>query len=210
MTDFEFSIIDITAVGTFAWNLYKSCKPVTHSPQVKCIAANPHSLIYSASNGQRLELKRLMEACKSDLQDLEKLLTKYKSPEPTDPQTEDKTGFSLSEQSEIRVKLFGDTDRLNVFLTQLDTNALGGVEMDNEMHGTAFEKIKTKLDLIHQDVIAGKKGPALLSDMQDWGSLEQELVDDNITETDVELNKDYIVEWLKKTREGKLLEDNCP
>jgi hypothetical protein len=33
--------------------------------------------------------------------------------------------------------------------------------------------------------------------MGDWGKLEKELIDDNITEVDVELNRGYISQWLK-------------
>ena len=39
--------------------------------------------------------------------------------------------------------------------------------------------------------------------MEDWGTLENESIDDNITEVDVELNKDNIGEWLKQTRGEK-------
>ncbi|EON62359.1 hypothetical protein W97_01581 [Coniosporium apollinis CBS 100218] len=224
MAGFGFSIADIAAVGTFAWNLYKSCKhagqefrsltgdvgalqSVLH--ELGDETSNPHSLIHRAGEHQRNELRRLMKACKSDLQDLEKLLAKYKSLKTSDPQTRDRLGFNSNRQSEIRVKLSGHTDRLNLFLTQLNTSALGRIEMNAEMHTKAFGEIKKKLDSIHQDVLAGKKDPALLTSMEDWGSLEKELVDDNITEVDVELNKDYIAEWLK-TRESETSGVNPP
>ena len=54
-----------------------------------------------------------------------------------------------------------------------------------------------------------EKDPALLTSMEYWRSLEKELVDDDITEVDVELNKDYITEWLKKTRDGERLTSSC-
>lgn len=141
-----------------------------------------------------------MKACKSDLQDLEKLLAKYKSLKTSDPRTRDRLGFSSNRQSEIRVKLSGHTDRLNLLLTQLNTSALGRIEVTTGLHTKAFREIKAKLDSIHQDMLTGKKDPALLASMEDWGSLEKELVDDNITEVDVELNKDYIAEWLESRK----------
>ena len=55
------------------------------------------------------------------------------------------------------MKLSGNIDRLNLFLTQLNISALGRIEMNTEMHTKAFGEIKTKLDSIHQDVLTGER-----------------------------------------------------
>ncbi|KAI9690361.1 MAG: hypothetical protein M1822_009323 [Bathelium mastoideum] len=115
------------------------------------------------------------------------------------PRARDRLGFSTDKQTEMKNRLSTHSDRFNLFLTHLNSGALGRIETNQEIHTVAFGEIKSKLDSIHEDIREGRKDPSLLSNMGDWGALEQELVDDRITEVDVELNKDEIAEWVKQT-----------
>lgn len=143
-----------------------------------------------------------MNACKSDLTDLEKVLVTYKSLRTANPRTRDMFGFTSEKQIAMKATLSTHSERLNLFLTRLNSGALGRIETTQEMHSAAFGDIKAKLELIHDDIRAGRKDPTLLSSVKEWGKLERELVDDNITEFDVELNKDKIGAWLEQIREG--------
>jgi len=67
---------------------------------------------------------------------------------------------------------------------------------------TGQTKIEMKLDQLVKELRLGFKSPALF--MQ---NLEKELVDDNITEVDVEENKDFINEWLKSTHDKGEFDD---
>ena len=159
-------------------------------------ASNPTSIIHRASPGQRSQLKALMRLCKIDLQELERILARYRSLETADPRVRDRLGFSTNRQTEIRGKISTHTEQVKLFLISLHTGALGRIEVRSEMHTKSFEDIKAELDAIHQDVRAGKKDPSLLTGMEGCGSLKKKHVDDNITEVDVELNWDSIAIWL--------------
>ena len=170
----------------------------SHLHELSDEASNPSSLVHRCNKGQRDELKVLIKSCKSDLKDLEKALGQYNSLKTGDPRMRDKFGFSADKQTEMRVKLSTHADRLNLFLTHLNSGALGRIESAQESHSHAFGEIQAKLNSIHEDVRRGRKDPALLSSMEDWGALERELIDDAITEVDVELNKDMIQVWLQQ------------
>ena len=163
-------------------------------------ASSPTSLLHSCTKGQRDELRAIIKACKVDLKELEKVLVKYKSLNTVDPRKRDRFRFTTDKQIEMKAKLSTHAERLTLFLTHLNAGALGRIEATQAMHTGSFDDIKAKLESIHEDVRAGRKDPTLLSGMDDWGTLEQELVDDNITEVDVELNKDLIGDWLKQMR----------
>jgi Mg2+ and Co2+ transporter CorA len=102
-------------------------------------------------------LRRLMRSCKTDLRELEKVLTKYKSLETKDPRLLDRIGFSQGTLVEIRAKLATHRDRFNLFLTQLHTSALGRIESNTDVHTEVLSDIQVKLETIHQDVRAGRK-----------------------------------------------------
>ena len=163
--------------------------------------SNPNSLIHRCSKSQRDELKVLLKSCKSDLRDLDKTLPKYNSLKTADPQTRDRVLFSADKQREIRLRISTHSDRLNLFLTHLNSGTLGRIEATQEIHTNAFGEIKAHLRSIHEEVRAGKKDPTLLTSMEDSGTLESELVDDNITVVDEESDKDKIREWLQRIRE---------
>ncbi|CAD0018764.1 unnamed protein product [Aureobasidium pullulans] len=62
---------------------------------------------------------------------------------------------------------------------------------------TAQRRIERKLDQLYEAVRRGSKPSALFARPR---NLEKELVDDNVTEVDVEENKDFINEWMKNTQ----------
>ncbi|KAF2491158.1 hypothetical protein BU16DRAFT_621803 [Lophium mytilinum] len=184
---FGFSISDLAAIGTFAWNLYKSCKN----------AGSEFQVVTGDVNTLQTALRELNdEDCDTDLRTLERLLTKYGSLKSSNPRTRDKMGFSPTKVHEIRVKLSKHTEKLNFFLTQMNTSALGRME--------------TKLDMLREDILRGWKKTSMFGIAEDLTMLEKELLDDEITEVDVELNRGPIMEWLRPTREAEHFLDIPP
>lgn len=159
---------------------------------------NRNSLIHRSDARQRDELGSLLRSCRADLRELEKLLAKYKSLKRSNPRARDKLAFRASKQADIRNKIATHNDRLQRFLNGLHTVSLGRIESRAEIQAHSLEEILQKLDSVHQAVRAGKRDPSVLTDMDDW--IKQELVDDNITETDVEVNREEISAWLERLR----------
>jgi hypothetical protein len=161
--------------------------------------ASPTSLVHRASLAQQRELQTLAQACKSDLRELKQLLSRYNSLQTSNPRTRDRLTFTSSKQLEIKAKITTHTERLNQFLNGLHVGALARIEGHVETHTVSFEDIKRRLDAIHEDVLAGKRDASIFMD-QDGCALEHELLDDDITEIDVETNKREITSWLTQIR----------
>ena len=155
-------------------------------------ASSPNSLFSRGGQGRGADLSQLISRCDADLRKLKHFLIKYNSLKTKNPRTRDRIAFTPSKVQDIRNKLSSHTEKLNLFLTQMNTSALGRIEM--------------KLDLLLEDVLCGRKDPALLTMAEDSELLEKELLeDDAITEVDVELNKDTIKEWLRSHDDGQVV-----
>ncbi|KAF2790086.1 hypothetical protein K505DRAFT_206201, partial [Melanomma pulvis-pyrius CBS 109.77] len=208
MAGFGFSIGDIVLVSSLALSVYSSSKQAGKEFRSISDDGEPYeSLIHRSSTTQRGELSALVVSCRSDLEDMEKKLAKFKSLRKSNARKRDKLRFTPSTQADLRAKIARHSDRLNRFLNGLHTGALGRVEDNTERHIESFGEIVEKLDTIHQDVLAGRRNASILTNMDDWITLEQELVDDNITEVDVETNRDEIEEWLEYIRGKMTLKD---
>ncbi|KAF2870362.1 hypothetical protein BDV95DRAFT_462761, partial [Massariosphaeria phaeospora] len=149
---------------------------------------------------QQEELQSLLRSCRTDLRDLQRRLTDHKSLKGSDPRTLDRLTFTTGRRDEMKIKLIRHGEKLNLFLTQLHTGSLARIEQNEERTilqlGDIRAELRARLIALHEDVRAGRKDPSLLTDIRNWDSLEKELIDDNITEVDVEDNKDAICDWL--------------
>lgn len=139
-----------------------------------------------------------MKSCQSDLQELEELLLDYKSLKSSTARKRDRIAFSHTKQAEIRAKISKQSDRIDRFLQHLHTGALARIEVEGERRTHVLGELKAKLEALHQDVIAGRKDPSVLTNLDDWETLENELIDENISEVDVKINKREIFEWLEE------------
>lgn len=116
----------------------------------------------------------------------------------------DKFAFTPSKQADARARINTHSERLKRYVEALHTSALGRIEGHAETHEASFEEIRAKLDALHQDVLSGKRAPSLLTDMDDW--VKQELIADDVTVTDVEVNQKEITAWLDRFRSQNDLE----
>ncbi|KAF2641034.1 hypothetical protein P280DRAFT_300321 [Massarina eburnea CBS 473.64] len=213
MANFGFSLGDIILVSNIAYTVYKSSKHAgkdfkvitadvkslrSHLRALDDEFANPKSLVHRAGADQKEELETLLTYCRDDLKDLKDLLFKYRSLKSKSPRARDRIAFTTNKQSNIRARIATHSERLQRFLNNLHTGCLGRIENQAEIQAMCFEEIKIKLDALHEDVLAGKKGPSVITDMEGW--IKQELVDDDITVTDVEVNQEQISAWLERLR----------
>jgi hypothetical protein len=143
-----------------------------------------------------------MSECKTALRELRKLLAKYKSLKTRNPRARDKLSFSSNTQADMRAKIAMHSERLCRFLSGLYTSALGRIETQLELqqqwHARQFAYIMSKLDTRSSDFSTGRKNPSVMASTDD--SLKQELIDENITEADLQLNRDTIAMWLLAVR----------
>jgi hypothetical protein len=152
-----------------------------------------------------------VQSCTLDLEDLEATLAKHQSLRGSNPRFRDQWALRASQQANIRARLQSHTDKFNFVLNQLHTSSLSRIENNGERHiielAEIRAEIRTRLRRICREVRAGRKDPSLLIDVERWSSLERELVDDRISELDVEVNRDAIWEWLAEIR-STLAPDN--
>ncbi|KAF1995341.1 hypothetical protein P154DRAFT_624036 [Amniculicola lignicola CBS 123094] len=223
MAGFGFSISDIVMVGELALSIYGSIKTAGReyrsiTTEVKSVRSslrgiqteleNPNSILNRANSTQRRELAALVTTCNSDLQDIDKELVRFRTLRKNGAPRWDKLRFTPNKQADIRTKVSRHSERLNRFLNGLQTDSLGRIEENTERHVLSFAEIRTRLDAIHQDVLNRKRDASVLTDMDGWVALEQELLgEDDVTEVDVETNKSEIVEWLEYVRGRDGFED---
>jgi hypothetical protein len=128
---------------------------------------NSRSVTHRASPNQKKEMWRMILSSKIDIKGLEKILRKYNSLKTDNPRTIGRIRFDSGQQAKLRANIAGHTDRINLFLTQLNTDAVGRIESHTEAHTKAFEEIKAKLVSIHEDIRAGRVDPTILRNMGD-------------------------------------------
>jgi len=202
----DFRAISIDGKDVCLWNTAEAL--LTYLPIVKSLRShletlntefvNPKSLVHRSSTKQKRELGDLLLACKDDLYDLDDELSKYKSLKTKNPRIRDRITFSTNKQASIRANIATHSERLSRVLDGLHISALGRIESQVESQMWAFHEINSKLDALYEDNRFGRRDPSMVASTDDW--IKQELVDDNITEADVELNREYIAACLERIR----------
>jgi DnaJ family protein B protein 4 len=167
---------------------------------------NPDSIFNRTGAGKRKELGILVQNCKGVLQQLNKLLTKYKSLGTGSKRAWDRLRWGTENLAEIREKIMSHTSSLTLFLTTLGTGSLG--------------RIEKKLDQLIQDVRAGRREETVFTMAKDdedeaerqWDLWKRELVDDDgFTKVELEGHKHWIKARLIELIEaGGLHEEHFP
>jgi hypothetical protein len=164
---------------------------------------NPDSILNRTGADKKKELGLLVNNCMSVLQQLNKLLVKYKSLGTGTKRAWDRLRWGSENVQEIRDKLMVHTASLTLFLTTLGTGSLG--------------RIEKKLDELIVDVRAGRKAETVLSMADEdedesraqWELLKGELVEEGLTTSEVESHKNWIMAKLLE-RIGDLEEQAQP
>ena len=156
---------------------------------------NPDSILNRTGASKSKELGLLAQSCNGALQQLNKLLIKYKSLGTKSKRAWDLLRWVTENLTEIREKIISHTSSLTLCLTTLGTGSLG--------------RIEKKLDELIADVRAGRREETVLSmadndedegDTQ-WSLWKDELMDDGFTKAELESHKHWI-----KARLAELIE----
>jgi hypothetical protein len=164
---------------------------------------NPDSILNRTGAGKKKELSILTKNCNSVLQQLNKLLIKYKSLGSTRQRTWDRLKWGKENLQEIREKILTHTSSLTLFLTTLGTGSLG--------------RIEKKLDELIEDVRAGRKQDTVVTFALDgddadeadahWSALKNEFIDEGFSKLEVESHKNWIKAKLSELLENGILEE---
>lgn len=107
---------------------------------------------------------------------------------------------------EYETKIIAEIDtETNETIANINTISSERNKIESEESNTGgqiLQDIKLKLESIYQDIVEGKKDPSYV-DTVDRDTLKKELMEDNVTEADFELNKDTIQEWLSRVQQNK-------
>ncbi|KAG8533998.1 uncharacterized protein KY384_000840 [Bacidia gigantensis] len=188
---FGVAIGDFVAIGTLAWNIYRSCKGMrAEFEEVGREALAAHTVMkeleYEVNDHQsalnrchltkRQELIQLVEGLRTTLQNFDNIIIKYKGFTRRERRVWDQLRFAA-------INLSAPREQLTLHLTAI--NAF----MDGVSRGT-LARLETVLLELVREVREGRRAPTVVSidqpqDTSGWKELELELAEDGITASDV-------------------------
>jgi hypothetical protein len=120
------SIGDFIAIGTLAWNLYKSCKAAPESFGVISLEVlSLHAVLKEAeeivsaqplSATKQERLKEVGDGCYCVLKDLDNLVQKYRSFGTQTKRTWERMGWGAEDIAELRARLTSNTGLLTTWI----------------------------------------------------------------------------------------------
>ncbi|KAI4950288.1 hypothetical protein J4E91_004945 [Alternaria rosae] len=186
MSSFGFSIGDIVLVGNYAYSVYKSCKN----------AGDNFGEITS-------------DDCKADLRSVKKILHDFRSLDTHDARYRDRLAFTTGKQAAMREKLATHSFRLQQLLSGINVGTLSRIERNTDAHYLSLLEIRARLDRIHMDVLAGRRDAATFMNAEDAVALEDEVLDDRMTEVDVDVSYE-VHAWVERVRMENLQPPSTP
>lgn len=216
MASFGFSIGDILLVSDYAYTIYKSCKSAgdafkTITSDVNSLRSlllalndeitNPNSSLRRLPQAQQDELTTRLQDCKFDLREVKHILRDYRSLSTNDPRFRDRMTFTTGRQAALRERINTHTARLQQLLSGVNIGTLSRIENNTEVHLLSLLEIRAKLKEIHRDLLAGRRDASVLDDQDGAAAIEDELLGDDMTEVDVNVDVSHEVsEWLNRIR----------
>lgn len=193
-----FGVGDFVAVGTLAWNVYKSCKAAPGSfSNISNEVLSLHAVLKEADETifkspllpeSRARLKTIGDGCQDVLGDLQALVDRYEKWGTQSKRTWDRMKWGAEDIVEIRSRLISNATMLTAFISTSQTS------------------VEQKLDKLISDFQQGKRAPSVVSlqtvdsldpdDKEAWRTIRKELEDIGISIAAFEANKDFIFEWL--------------
>ena len=123
---FGFSVGDFLAVGTLAWDVYKSCRAAPDSfTNISNEVLSLHAVLKEAdetifkspqSPERQARLKTIGDGCQYVLDDLQALVDKYESLGTQSKRTWDRINWGSEDISDIRSRLISNATMLTVFI----------------------------------------------------------------------------------------------
>ena len=231
--NFGFSASDVVFCVQLAHKVWKGCRDAPDDFRaVSTEVASLHLVLNEAretandlSESKREDLRRLINGCKSVLQELEELLERYKSLGTPSKRTWDRLRWGNGRVKDIRQRLISSTASLTSFNTSLTKyvhHVLRLAAQSTKILCSAglarVEKLLQQLVLDHR---SGHREGSVLStdnmvsveegDEDIWCQIARELDDVGITSDMIREHRAYITDWIKMALEtGELREASPP
>ncbi|KAF7361267.1 ANK-REP-REGION domain-containing protein [Mycena sanguinolenta] len=207
---------DIALVTTWTWSIYKSCKESSEDfRKMTGELMGLHAVLcemkdFMEENGDQLEDSRrnrltiLMDGCKSSLQELYDLYTRYESLSTQRQRTWDRMRFGLKNLADVRQRIITSTTALNTFTTALLSASIPRLEK-------RLVKLVTEVQsgMREKSVVSVSDIAATIDSPQVWGDLRRELDDVGISPVVAEERREFIISWLKDAAAAGMLDENA-
>ncbi len=213
---YGFGVGDFVAVGTLAWNVYKSCRAAPGSfSNISIEVLSLHAVLKEADETifksplppqSQARLKTIGDGCQCVLGDLQALVEKYENLRTQSKRTWDRMKWGAEDIAEIRSRLISSTTMLTAFIRWAPFlfEYLNLLLMQLPF-STSQTSVEQKLDKLIRDFQQGKRTPSVVSlqtvesldpdDKEAWRTIRKELEDIGITVAAFDANKDFIFEW---------------
>jgi hypothetical protein len=149
-------------------------------------------------------LKVLLREWKGGLREVKKVLQEYQSLDTSDPRFRDQLAFTTSRQAELPEKIHNQSSRIQQTLSGINVSTFSRIENNTNIHYLSLLDIRAKLDEIHRDVLAGRRGTPALDMGKGAVALAEEVVGDNQTEINVNVTHE-VQSWIEKVRNETFL-----
>ena len=173
---------------------------------------NNHS-VQRLRQSQKDELAARLQACKTDLSEVKKILYEYRSLSTSHPRFRDRLAFTTGRQADLQQKINAHSARLQQFTLGMGVGSFSRIETkieavlsllpllhpSHETHLLSSLEIREKLEEIHRDILNGRRGVFATNDTDAAVSLEDEVLGDNMTEVDVDVSNE-VYAWIARVR----------
>ncbi|KAI4638632.1 hypothetical protein J4E93_009933 [Alternaria ventricosa] len=196
----------------YAYSVYKSCKNAGDSfreitAEVDSLRSfllaldneykRPRSSFRHLTPVQEGRLAASLQDCRADLRSVKAILHDFRSLDTGDGRYRDKLAFTSGKQATIRDKIGAHNSRLQQLLSGLNVATFSRIERNTEAHYLSLLEIHGKLDKIRRDISSGRRNAVAVDDVDEAVALEDEILDDNMTEPDVDLSYE-VHEWINQ------------
>jgi len=157
----------------------------------------PRSSFRHLTPVQEGQLAARLQDCRADLRSVKAILHDFRSLDSGDGRYRDKLAFTSGKQAAIREKIGAHNSRLQQLLSGLNVATFSRIERNTEAHYLSLLEIHGKLDKIRMEISSGRRDAVAVDDADEAVALEDEILDDNMTEPDVDLSYE-VYEWINQ------------
>ena len=214
---YGFGVGDFVAVGTLAWNVYKSCRAAPGSfSNISTEVLSLHAVLKEAdetifrsplSPESQARLKTIGDGCQCVLGDLQALVDKYESLGTQSKRTWDRMKWGAEDIVEVRSRIISNTTLLTAFIRWAAfLFKYLNLPLMLLLLSTSQTSVEQKLDKLISDIQKGKRAPSVVTlqtvdsldadDKEAWGAIRKELEDIGISVAAFDANKDFIFRWI--------------
>jgi hypothetical protein len=184
---------EAAGVGTDMTRLVDSLRHLLITLDNEC--KNPQSSFQHLSPAQEGALAARLQDCKADLRSVKTILHKFRSLDTRDVQYRDKLAFTSGQQAAIREKIATHGARIQQLLAGLNVATFSRIERNTEAHCLSLLELHAKLDKIQREISSGRRNAVAIDDTDEAVALEDEILEDNMTDADVDVSYE-VYEWV--------------